>query len=90
MATINHPTRFRPAPAPAPTFIVCLSFDNVAKGVAGPFTSEGDASAWVAALLGDEAGWDAAVLPLTEPGALPLAAERKEAKRRQRHLHVVR
>jgi hypothetical protein len=62
----------------------------VPKGVAGPFTSEGETESSVAALLGGVAGWDAAVLPLTAPDALPLAAERKEAKRRQRHLHVVR
>ena len=90
MAMIDHPTRMRAMAGPAPSFVVALTFEGVARGVAGPFTSHEEADDWVAELLGDEAGWTALVVPLTAPEALPLAAERREAQRARRHLQVVR
>lgn len=87
---IGHPTRLRPLATSAPAFVVALTFDGIPRGVAGPFASESEADGWVVELLGGEEGWAALVVPLTSPEALPLAAERREAQRRQRHLHVVR
>ena len=88
MAMLDHPTRRRPDTAPEPSFVVALTFDGVARGVAGPFTSEAEADGWVDDLLGGEEGWAALVVPLTAPDALPLAAERRAARRS--HLSVVR
>ena len=88
MAMIDHPTRLRPLAAPEPTFVVALTFDGLARGVAGPFATEIDADEWVDDLLGGEEGWEALVVPMTAPDALPLAAERRAAERR--HLSVVR
>ena len=90
MAMIDHPTRSRATPTPAPAFVVALTFEGVARGVAGPFASQDDADVWVADLLGDEPGWTALVVPLTAPESLPSAAERRAAQRERRHLHVVR
>lgn len=88
MAMFEHPTRLRPVAPPAPAFVVALTFEGVARGVAGPFATEADADEWVDELLGGEAGWEALVVPMTAPDALPLAAERRAARRR--HLSVVR
>ena len=91
MAMFDHPTRMRGAlAAPVVSFVVALTFEGVPRGVAGPFEAQDDADEWVADLLGGEAGWTALVVPLTAPETLPLAAERKEAQRHRRHLHVVR
>lgn len=88
MAMLDHPTRLRPVAATAPAFVVALTFEGVARGVAGPFPSEAEADEWVDDLLGGERGWEALVVPLTSPEALPLASERRAATRR--HLQVVR
>lgn len=85
---LDHPTRCRPLAPPAPAFVVALTFDGLARGVAGPFASEAEADAWVGELLGGEEGWAALVVPMTAPDALPSAAERRAARRR--HLSVVR
>ena len=90
MAMIDHPTRIRALAAPAPSFVVALTFEGVPRGVAGPFESQDAADGWVAELLGGEPGWTALVVPLTAPESLPLAAERRAAQRERRHLHVVR
>lgn len=88
MAMFDHPTRLRPVAAPGPAFVVALTFDGVARGVAGPFATETEADEWVAELLDGEPGWEALVVPMTAPDALPLAAERRAARRR--HLSLVR
>ena len=86
MATITDLHRFHPEPAPV--FVVSLAYDGIARGVAGPFDSESAADAWVVDLLGDDTGWTATVVPMIAPDVLPLAAERRVARRR--HLQVVR
>jgi hypothetical protein len=93
MGTISDLHRFRDDDvdvddAAAIPFVVSLAFDGVARGVAGPFDSESDAQGWVVDLLGDDPGWTATVVPMTAPDALPLAAERRAARRQR--LHVVR
>ena len=92
MGTITDLHRSRGAAeadaSPVMPFVVSLAFEGVARGVAGPFASQHEADAWVVELLGADAGWTATVVPMTAPDALPLAAERRAARRQ--HLRVVR
>ena len=87
MGTITDLRRFRGGAdvdaAPAVPFVVSLAFEGVARGVAGPFDSQHEADTWVVELLGDDPGWTATVVPMTPPDALPLAAERRAARRRR-------
>jgi hypothetical protein len=75
------------------TFVVALAFGGVHRGLAGPFSSEDEAEAWVDDLLDGEPGWSWELEPVVAPTTLPSAATRREAKdhqRARRHLRVVR
>ena len=80
MRSTSHPTAV--AETSAPSFVVALLFAGVQQGLAGPFASEAAAEDWVVALLEGEAGWSWVVHPVVAPSALPLAWERRAARRR--------
>ena len=90
MPTRNSPNPGRSVAPAIPSFVVRLTFRGIQQGVVGPFDDEAGADAWVVALLGGEDDWAAEVIPITAPDAPLLAARRRAATRRQRHLHVVR
>lgn len=86
MRSTSHPTAV--AATSAPSFVVALSFAGVHRGMAGPFETESAAAEWAVALVEGEADWSWVVNPVVPPSALPLAWERRAARRRL--LFVVR
>ncbi|MBW3643398.1 MAG: hypothetical protein KY447_10835 [Actinobacteria bacterium] len=70
------------------SWVVVLSVGGLDRGMVGPFTTEGEAAAWVLRSLGGapQLGWR--IDPVVAPG--PLLAAAAERSRRRCRLTVVR